>query len=308
MTNSLISNNGKNNLLYRGFTVNSSLSGTENLAPTVFKVGRDSGTIIVTDTDLTNPIPIENGTTNDDGSNLLTGSNGGSNTTDNTTTYKEGSGNTDVTSQNLIATTGNATKTWTIADLSSAGVNIVGTQPFSKWHYIKDATALAKYKITGTCLEIKFGSDSSNYYSKEIEASDLTTGWNFITTGTTLVNELTETGTVSGDIDTFIIEITTNNTSDVFVAGDIIYDLLRQWATTDLIKDIVVGYPTFITTNKEVTIRGLLDTGESNGFNIDSTGLFNEDTSPVMINESTFTEESKSLTDQFAFIYKNRIL
>ena len=41
---------------------------------------------------------------------LLTGSSGGDNSTDNTDTYKEGAGNVDVTSQNLIANDTSATK------------------------------------------------------------------------------------------------------------------------------------------------------------------------------------------------------
>ena len=56
--------------------------------------------------------------TNDDGSNAFTGSSGGDNSTDNTSVFKEGGGNTDVTAQNLIANDTNADKIWVISDLS----------------------------------------------------------------------------------------------------------------------------------------------------------------------------------------------
>ena len=96
-------------------------------APTVFKVGQDQSTPLVTATDLTNAVPISNGTVNDNGDNTLTGSSGGDNSTDNTTTFKPGAGVSVVTSQNLIANNTNATKIWTISNLASLGTNITGT-------------------------------------------------------------------------------------------------------------------------------------------------------------------------------------
>jgi len=307
-TDSIITNKGKNVLLYRAYTENGSLSSTEYLPPTQFKVGILNGTPSVSDTNLDYPVPISNGTVCDNGDNQLTGSSGGDNTTDNTTTYKEGAGASDVTAQNLIANNTNTTKIWTIADLDTNGNDAVGTQPFGLWLYIKDSTALAKFKSSGACLEIKIGSDSSNYYSKTWTFADLAVGWNWITSNTTNVEDLTETGTVSGDLDTFIIEITTNNATDTFVAGDVVYDLLRQWGSTDLIDDFVSGYPTFDYTDNEVTIRCFLTSTNSNGFDINGLGIFNEDSSVLMTDESTFTAESKSSTDEFAFVIKNRIL
>ena len=222
-------------------------------APTVFKVGQIQATPTVSDTDLTDAVPISNGTVNDNGDNTLTGSLGGDNSTDNTTTFKPGAGQTDDTSQNLIANNGNATKVWTIADLSSLGNNITQTQPFGLWIFIKDQTTLDKFLTSGTALEIKLGSDSSNYFSKTVTAADLSLLFNWISSGTTNVEDLTETGTVSGDVDTFIIEITTNNSTDTFVAGDVLYDLLRQWAPSDLTKNINSSYP--IIDNTALTVE-----------------------------------------------------
>ena len=59
----------------------------------------------------------------------------------------------------------NVLKIWTIADLSSLGTNITQTQFFGLWIFIKDSTALAKFKSSGTALEIKLGSDTGNYFS-----------------------------------------------------------------------------------------------------------------------------------------------
>jgi len=194
---------GKNVMLYRAYTENADLSSTEYLAPSKAKLGINNGTPLIADTNIDYPIPYANGTVNDDGSNTLTGSSGGDNSTDNTTTYKLGAGTSDNTAQNLIANNTSATKIWTISDLSSAGTNITITEPFAIWFYIKDSTALAKFKSSGTCLEIKLGSDSSNYYSQTWTVADLAVGWNWITSNLTNVEDLTETGTVSGNVDTF---------------------------------------------------------------------------------------------------------
>jgi len=210
--------------------------------------------------------------------------------------------------QNLIANGTNVNKIWTIANLAALGANADGAKPFSTWMYIKDATTLAKFKSSGTAVEIKIGSDASNYYSKTWTVADLAVGWNFLTSGTTNLNALTATGTPGSPLDTFIITIITNNATDTFVAGDVVYDLLRQWATTDLIKSFTTGYPSIDYTNLETTTRTYLLSTEANGFLIDSIGIFNEDTSPLMFSEDTFTSESKSSTDEFAFIIKDRVV
>ena len=301
MTTNLITVAGKNVVLNRGYK-----SSPDYTPPSQYKFGIDNGTPTENDTALDYAIPILDGTTNDDGSNTLTGSSGGDNSTDNTTTYKQGAGNTDVTAQNLIANNGNATKIWTISNLASAGTLITAGQPFALWLYIVDATALAKFKSSGTCLEIKLGSDSSNYYSKTFEASDLATGWNWITSNTVNVEDLTETGTVTGNIDTFIIEITTNNATDTFVAGDVVYDLLRQWQESDLLSNFVTGYPTFDEVNNKVTMRVFLASTQANGFPINADAIFNTDATPVMTDVNEFDEESKSNTDEYIFIDTNK--
>jgi len=306
MVGSLITTKGKNIMLYRAWTENGDLSATEYLAPTQFKISVNETDPLISETDLTYSVPISDGVLNDDGDNTLTGSNGGTNSTDNTTTYKEGAGVTDNTSQNLITNATSATKTWTIADLSSLGTIIDSVKFCGLWFYIKDATTLAYFKTTGTVLQIKLGSDASNYYSIAFTAALLSTGWNWLTS-TVIISAWTETGTVSGNIDTFILEVTTNNATDSWASADVIYDMLRTWAITDLLKDYSTGYPTFDYINNKVTTRGYLTTLEANGFLIDGYGDFNEDTTKLMAGKDAIDSESKSLTDEFAFIAVNKI-
>lgn len=73
-------------------------------------------------------------------------------------------------------------------------------------------------------------------------------------------------------------------------------------------KAFVAGYPTFDEVNNEVTIRCSLTTAEANGNIINGFGIFNEDGTPMMIGEDTFTGETKTNTVELAFIIKDRLL
>lgn len=268
-----------------------------------FQVGVGTTPATIGDTALEIAIPISDGTVNDNGDNQLTGSSGGDNSTDNTTTFKPGAGQNDATAQNLIANDTNSTKIWTIADLISLGTNIDGTQPFGLWLFILDSTALAKFVSSGTALEIKLGSDSSNYYSYTREVSDLVVGWNWITSNLVNVEDLSETGTVGSPIDTFIIEVTTNNSTDTFIAGDVIYDLLRQWASSDLIKSMDTNFPSYNSSTKEVSSQASLGLSEANGFPISEVLVENADGTGW--SRDTFTAFSKSSSEELKFSQKD---
>jgi len=298
---------GKNIQLYRSYTVNGDLSATQYLAPTKVRIGTDGVTPNIANTNLTKPLPISDGTVNDDGSNTLTGSLGGDNSTSNTVTFKEGAGLTDVTAQNLIANGTSISKIWTIADLTVAGANCVSTQYVGLWLYILDATALAKFLTAGTALEIRLGVDSTtNYYSKVLTASELAVGWNWISDNG-LLSAWTVNGT-PGTLNDFQIRITTNLAADAFIAGDVVYDLLRQWTYAESLSAFTVGWPTFDYINNEVLIKSRITSIQANGYLVDNLSLWNEDTAPLMASEDKQTGESKSSTDEFILIFKERIL
>ena len=308
MVNSFKSKLGKNIMLHRTYTANAALSDTEYLPPTQFKLSTNSAVLTESSTDVANPIPISNGILNDDGSNTFTGTTAGSNSTDNLVTFKEGAGVLDYVAQNLIKDDSSVTATWTIANLATAGTIITGTKYTGNWIYIKDTAALLKFATSGTCLEFKYGIDTSNYYSYSLEASDLAVGWNWINPYPLLVNELTETGTVTGDIDYFIIEATTNNATDEFIAGDLVYDLLRTFDFADTVKDFVISYPSLDYTTNEATTRSYINSLEGNGFLIDTIIQVNEDTTPKLDGADQYDDESKSSTDEIAFVTVDRIL
>jgi len=300
----VITTKAKNIMLNRTYK-----SSPDYTIPSTFRVGIGTTTPAAADTALDIHIPIEDGTVNDDGSNTLTQSDGGEDSTSNTTTYKEGAGASDNTAQNLLTDNSSATKRWYIADLASAGTKITGTEPVSFWIYIYDAATLAMFKSSGTALEVRLGSTlATDYYSVTRTAAQLAVGWNWITTGTTNVEDLSETGTVAGDIDTFEIVITTNNAADDWTDGYVIYDLLRQWAVSDLSDTFVAGYPVLDETNKKVTLRYYLNSLQANGFAIAETGSFNTDGTPQIFDRDVFTSISKTTTDEIAIVVVNTMV
>lgn len=307
---SIFTANEKKKLVYRNYTANGSLSATLYLVATKFKVGIKNGTPNIADTNLDYAVPITDGTVNDPGDNNFAGTGGGDASTDNTTYFKEGAGVTDATAQNLIANDTSVTKTWTLNPLDA---NVVTTKPFALWLRITDAAALAKFKSSSTALEIRFrtnGDGATLYYSYVRTQAQLAVGWNWVSSNTALVSALTEGagGAPSGNIDEFVIIVTTNNATDEFVTSDVVYDLLRQWATSDLIKSFVTGYPTLDLVNFEATTRCYLTSTEALGFNINGTGVFNEDSSVLMLSEDTMGADSKSSTDEFVYVLVDRVL
>jgi len=301
-TTSIKPNANKKILMHRMYTENADLSDTLYTVGRNFGLGIKNNTPSATDTDLTYPIPIHDGTICDDGSNNLTGTSGADTSTDNTSTFKQGAGAFDATSQNLI---GNGTNVWagwyrtltSFADIA---------QYTGLWFYIKDDATFGKLRSTGGyAVKIYLGSDSSNFYFLEKNRDELQVGWNWLTV-TDVLSTWDTTGTPTGDIDWFQIGVQKHTATDTFAAGDVVYDLLRQWEESDLYSSFVLGYPTIDYTNFESVTRTIVQATDANGFDIDSLIIMNSDTDKLPTNIAKFPDESKSINDQFIFMIKDR--
>ena len=307
-SSSVIVNNG---LLMMQNRIYNAAADVDYLEPSRFRIGLGTTTSAITNTAIETPVPIENGTVIDNGSNPLTGSNGADNSTDNIVTFKEGAGQVDAQSQNLLADAvgPNATKTWTLTPLTA---NFTGTQPVAFWLYILNAAALAKFVAAGTALSMRIRTnlDAANrYYELARTRAQLAAGWNWVSSGTTIVTGLTQGagGAPSGAMNEFIIEITTVAAGDTFAAGDVLYDIMRQWSAANLVKIFETSYPTYDTTNYETTIRCRLSSTQANGFNVSEFGVFNNDATPLMNSHSNFTAGSKSSSDEIIFIERHKL-
>jgi len=300
---SILTNLGKKIILNRAYKVT-----PDYTSPSRFKVGVDSSVPNIGDVDLNNPIPITNGIIYDGGDKNMTGKHGGLDTTNNTTTYKDGAGTTDVTSQNLLTTTTSGSKTWYL-DSGSMNSNVSGTQDnCGLWLYIKNTTTYNYFKSSGTAVEVRLGSGTADdYYKFGKTRSQLNIGWNWLTSGTAVVN-LNSVGTpTDASMDSFVLQVLTNNDSDTWSSGDVIYDLLRGWKRGDEFNSWTsASYPSVNESTFTVEMRGQLSTTQANGFNIDSFGDFNSGT--MMAGKDVFTAESKSSTDQFTFVVQDRLI
>jgi hypothetical protein len=245
----------------------------------------------------------------------MTGSSGADNSTDNTTTFKQGAGVSDGKSQNLLADGAgtNVLKIWTIADLTANGSAKTAGEPFGMWLYIRDAAAYLKVKASGAALTIKFrtnGDGATLFYKYERTKAQLAVGWNWVTSGTTITSDLTQGagGPPSGALDEFVIELETVAAGDEFETGELLFDLLREWTVAERSKIYVTSYPTIDETNFEQETRCQLLSTEANGFDLNGLALINTDGTILIHSEDTFTAESKSDTDQFTFIVKDRLV
>jgi hypothetical protein len=309
-TGGVITTTGKNVMLNRTYK-----AVPDYTIPSVFSVGLGLTTPVAADTAIEIRVPITDGTTNDDGSNTgnLVGSAGGTTSTDNITTFKQGGGNSDATAQNLLANGSSVSKTWTIANLAAAGAVMTLTEPFGVWIYMDETACYDLLAAAGTVFDIRFrtnGDGATLYYQYVRTKAQLAAGWNWVTSGTTIMTGLTVGGggAPSGVLDEVVLIITTAAAGTTFTAGECVWDLLRGWAASDLINTFASGYPTFDEVNQKVTTRTVLTSIQANGFNLSEFGLFNTDGTPKIISHDVYTAESKSDTDEFIFIVEDELV
>ena len=296
MVNSLKTTYGARIYLYRANTKNENLSSTEYLPESQFQLGVEEGDIYVSDTSITSPIPIEVGTVIDDGTNTLSGVDGGNNSTENTTRFKPGANLTDNTAQNLNVNDSDNTKRWHISL-----ENNINKEQYCGFSLFFEENVLEKI----TNILIKIGENDSNYYYKNLNLANLISAWNWINLG--IIENLDLYGEITNAINYFEIEIITENVVDVWEEGEVVYDLLRQWEKNDTFKDYVDDFPQLNLSNLEVSKQGYITSIEAVGFNINAYGDFNNDSPEKLTAKSRMTIRSKSETDEVIYVSKDRI-
>jgi len=290
---SIITNNGKKIIINRAYKTT-----PDYLEPSTFKIGILNGTPNVADTDLDVPVAIS-GTEAVDACEAITGwvDSADMTITTNAVTFKEGSNSLSLAKDAGSSVNFSTAKTTTSRDFTSKTLFV--------WLYI---TAVADLVATGTdCVTIRFGSAAGDYYQKGWDISVLTTGWNLLYF-TSATADSTTGAPALGAMDYSFIQLTTDLAADTIAADRIFMDDWKIASADDFIKTYVSGYPTVDETNFEIEIRGQLLSTEGNGYDINGFALFNADGTPLMHSEDTFTAESKSSTDQFTFIVKDRLI
>lgn len=291
---SRLNNNQRKILVYRGYTENAELSATEWLPPSQFRIGHSNSAPLATSTGVDNPIPILNGTVVDGGEDVLTGVDGGEDSTTNLIRYRPGGGVTDNEAQNLNVNDTDVNKEWYINGLTFDLVKDTGL-----WLYFHTSTISKIESVKVRFVDV--GDDS--YYEKVV--TGFVSGWNWV--DCKVLQDLPKTGTGATPTRLNII-ITTNNATDEWDDGDVVYDLLRQWQDSDTYKNFETGYPSVNVNTFEATTRSYLNSLEAVGFNINAMGSYNEDTTKKLTSLTVFPVEGKGTTDEIAFIEVDRVI
>jgi hypothetical protein len=290
---SIWANQGNKVILNRTFK-----ASPDYTAPSVLKIGIGSTTPVASDTDLVNPVPIDSTESVDDCDTSDWSDSADMTTSLNSTTYKEGEGSLNLTKDGTASANASTSKTTTSRDFTSKGLSI--------WIYIKDSTDYGKL-ATSNCLEIRFGSDSSNYYYWQKDKADLTTGWNLIQELTSSNADGTTGSPTIASCDYTFVQLTADASATTWSAGDFIMDDIKLVSSGDYILSLSSGYPVLDETNLQATFRATLNTLQANGYPLREFGLFNTDSSRIMVSRSVHTEIDKTNQVEVSYVEKDKL-
>lgn len=154
-------------------------------------------------------------------------------TATNSTTFKQGSKSLSLTKDATSSATASTSKTTTSVNFTS--------KDFNMWIYIINTAALEKL-ASSDCLEIRFGSDSSNYYSWKKDRADLAVGWNRIVDLDTS-NATTVLSPAIAACDYTYIGLTAVNSATTWSTDDILMDDILMFAGSSAIISTLPVFP-----------------------------------------------------------------
>jgi len=150
----------------------------------------------------------------------------------NNTTYFEGTGSINLTKDGVASDTASTYKTTTSVDFTDKSLGFV-------FNTI-DATALAKLATT-SCVNIRFGSDSSNYYEWNFDNADLDVS-KVLLNNLTSSNADSTTGTPTlTAMNYFYIELVATGAAITWSAGDFIMDYITVYGGTQYDRNTVTA-------------------------------------------------------------------
>ena len=191
--------------------------------PQYTKVGTGAQSPSVGSTDLTTPVPVTYTEVDDcDATTGWSASTDGSVALNNTDgEFVEGTGCLNLVKSGGTQTSVTYSKTTTSADFTSKALWL--------WIYFTDVDDL---KASGTCVEVRFGSDSSNYYYKQYAASALADGQNWLHFTSATATGTTGSPSITACDYTAVI-LTVDSATDTFTGNRVRIDHVQIAATTD---------------------------------------------------------------------------
>lgn len=168
------------------------------------------------------------------------------------------------------------------------------------WLYI---ATVADLTSSGTAVELRAGSDSTNYYYKQYAASSLSSGWNLLYFTTATATGTTGSPTITA-IDYLNIRFTTDLAADTITLGDLRMDYWHLVDSTDYPESFSTGYPTAPNDNLQIELRAeILDT-EANGYVIDGVAWKNTDSTPITAVIAKTIAITKDSSEQLIYFSK----
>lgn len=199
--------------------------------------------------------------------------------------FIEGSGCLNLVKSGTTQTAVTFSKTTTSVDFTSKELWV--------WLYIADLTNFA----TTSCVQIRFGSDSSNYYSYTVNKADLVVGPNWL-----YFSSATATGTTGSPViascDYTAIVITTSATSGTYTGNSVRIDHLQVVTAANMSSTFYSG-PTQNTATDVVTSIVRVGVGDAIGQPLTNSGWFLS--TGEMYGIDQYTADTKTQEEEFEY-------
>jgi len=283
----------KLNDLYLDISIERTLSDAPTRsAPSQIKGSEDTTTPLVTDTVMPSPKPIKGEEVVDDFETADFTPNGTNTQALNALIFQRGSNSVELIKSDTGSAVASMSKTVTSLDFTSK--EMFGFVNVSAAALLVLASSPA---TLGGAVEIRYGSDSSNYYSRYIALSALSAGRN-VYSMTSSDADATTGSPVLTAMDYLELMYETTLAADTTATGDMTFDEAMIASDDDFFKGQQSGYPKFNFTAKTGEIRSRMTVNEGVGFLFARLGHFNTDGTPLFATNNLIDAVSKSGSDE----------
>lgn len=205
---------------------------------------------------------------------------------------------------NSLALTKTSGSTVVAIDKTISTVDVSDAETIRLWLRINTLTTLNTLTTTD-CVEIRLGTDSSNYKYIKLDKADLTTVWKLLELA---IGDFSDVGSPDmSDIQYLYISFTTNLTTDVWTGEELLLDFYSaDWQINKedvaLHEEVVRKAISTVERNEtQIKYVGALATGEGNTYNYYYLGMFDAASSGDMFLVNSLLLTSKDVTKQINF-------
>jgi hypothetical protein len=284
----LVTNDGMKILLERGLS-----ASPTRTPPSQIKGSEDTTAPAITDTDLPDPVPLKGEEVVDEFEVTTGWTATGTNTiVVNTAIFQRGTAALSLVKSDV--TTKALSMSKTVTSLNFTSKTAYGFFNASAAALlVLDATP-ATFNAT---VVIRYGSDSSNYYEKQVDFADIVEGRNVFFFSSATADATVGSPSLAA-MDYLFCGYETTNNADVLADGDMVFDEVFIVSSDDYFKGQSAGYPKFNYTSFTGEVRARLTTTQAVGFLFSRFGHFNTDSPELQATSAIVDPISKSDTEE----------